>query len=288
MGRGLDHVVHAVEDLERAAGAYRRFGFEVGARNQHPWGTQNRLVQFPGFFLEILAVMEEAKIPPQTKSVFSFGAFNRDFLVAQGEGLSCMVAESANPTDDKAAFDQAGFSGFELLNFARKGKRADGSDTDVGFSIAFARDPASPHAAFFTCMQTHPQNFWSPALQRHPNGAAAVSACALIAENPTDHHIFIETLLDVRDVHASSLGLAVRTPRGVVLILDPRAFQETYGVEVPPAAGLRIGALVFKVNDLAGTETLLKRNAVDHAKHRGRLVIGPQAAHGAVLAFEPS
>ena len=62
MPRGLDHVVHAVRDLDSAAELYRRLGFTVGARNRHAWGTHNRLVQFPGFFVELLAVEEPEKL----------------------------------------------------------------------------------------------------------------------------------------------------------------------------------------------------------------------------------
>ena len=62
MPRGLDHVVHAVRDLEAAAELYRRLGFTVGTRNQHSWGTHNHLVQLPGFFLELLTVAEPQKL----------------------------------------------------------------------------------------------------------------------------------------------------------------------------------------------------------------------------------
>ena len=62
MPRGLDHVVHAVGDLEGAAGLYRRLGFTVGARNRHSWGTHNHVVQLPGFFIELLTVAEPEKL----------------------------------------------------------------------------------------------------------------------------------------------------------------------------------------------------------------------------------
>ena len=35
MARGLDHIVHAVRDLDAAAELYRRLGFTAGARNRH-------------------------------------------------------------------------------------------------------------------------------------------------------------------------------------------------------------------------------------------------------------
>ena len=61
MARGLDHIVHAVRDLDAAAGLYRRLGFQVGSRNRHPraWGTQNHIVQLPGTFIELLTVADE-------------------------------------------------------------------------------------------------------------------------------------------------------------------------------------------------------------------------------------
>ncbi|RYE56748.1 MAG: VOC family protein, partial [Rhizobiaceae bacterium] len=56
MARGLDHIVHAVRDLDAAAGFYRRLGFTVSARNIHPWGTHNHVVQLNRFFVEILGI----------------------------------------------------------------------------------------------------------------------------------------------------------------------------------------------------------------------------------------
>ena len=38
--RPLDHLVLAVRDLDAAAAFYRALGFQVGARNRHPWGTE--------------------------------------------------------------------------------------------------------------------------------------------------------------------------------------------------------------------------------------------------------
>ena len=93
MPHGLDHIVHAVRDLDAAAELYRRAGFTVGARNRHPWGTHNRIVQLKNCFIEILTVAEPEKIPPHGARSFSFGAFNRDFLAAR-EGLSMLILNS--------------------------------------------------------------------------------------------------------------------------------------------------------------------------------------------------
>src|SRR5690348_14083681 len=62
MPRGIDHIVHAVRDLDAAVDLYRRLGFTVGARNRHPWGTHNHIVQLPGAFIELLAVAEPERL----------------------------------------------------------------------------------------------------------------------------------------------------------------------------------------------------------------------------------
>ena len=58
MGGGIDHIVHAVRELDAAAELYRRMGFTVGARNRHFWGTHNYIVQLPGTFIELLTLAE--------------------------------------------------------------------------------------------------------------------------------------------------------------------------------------------------------------------------------------
>ncbi|MBM3606471.1 MAG: VOC family protein, partial [Alphaproteobacteria bacterium] len=78
--RRIDHLVLAVRDLDGAAAFYERLGFHVGARNRHPWGTENRLVQFQSSFLELITVREDAAIAPHGPRFFSFGAFVKDYL----------------------------------------------------------------------------------------------------------------------------------------------------------------------------------------------------------------
>src|SRR5215468_2014337 len=105
MPGGLDHVIHAVRDLEAAAELYRRLGFTVGARNRHAWGTHNHLVQLPGFFVELLTVAEPEKLGTDGLSAL-FGTFNRIFLKTQ-EGLSFLLLESDDAAADATRFRSA-------------------------------------------------------------------------------------------------------------------------------------------------------------------------------------
>lgn len=287
MPRGLDHVVHAVNDLDVAATLYRRLGFLVGARNHHPWGTHNHIVQLAGFFFELLTVAEPEKITEPGPNSFSFGAFNRSFL-SHGEGLSMLALESGDAGEDAARFRAAGIGDFEPFRFERVGQRPDGSTAKLVFSLAFAVDTQAPQAGFFTCQHHHPENFWNPAFQHHPNGVAAIGGVDLVAENPTDHHIFLSAFAGERELLATSTGITVSTPRGDIRVMDPDAFRIHYGIEPSPlSAGARIDAIRCRTKDFTAAVKILKENCIDAQMRMGRIIVGPSVAMGATIVFEP-
>src|ERR1700687_2212020 len=133
MPHGLDHIVHAVRDLEAAAEFYRRSGFTVGGCNRHAWGTHNRIVQLKNAYIEILEVAEPEKIVPHGARSFSFGAFNRDFLASR-QGFSMLILNSSNAADDARAFETAGIGGYDVFDFARQGAKPDGTTVEHAFS----------------------------------------------------------------------------------------------------------------------------------------------------------
>jgi hypothetical protein len=285
MARGLDHIVHALGDLDAAAEFYRRAGFIVGARNVHPWGTHNHVVQLDGFFIEILTVAEPEKLGDDGLSR-QFGAFNRD-AIARGDGFAMLALESADIDADAADFARSGIGCSPVLPFTRQATMADGSNATVGFSLAFARDPLSPRAGFFAIRQQNPAAFWNPALQAHGNGAVGVAGVVLVADNPTDHHVFLKSLTGVSDLASTSIGVSAKTPRGTIEIVEPVSFRDQYGFAPSvQGEGAALAGLRTAVRDLAATEALFVQAGI--AAHRtalGRLVVPPQAAFGATLIF---
>lgn len=287
MPRGLDHIVHAVRDLDAAADFYRRLGFTVGARNRHPWGTHNHVIQLASnCFIEVLTVAEPEKLTDDGISK-QFGRFNQDFI-ARHEGLSMLILESTDAQADAAAFAAAGLAASEALTFERAGTRADGTPMKVGFSLSFARDPQPADIGFATCQQHFPENFWHAKFQDHRNTAAGIKGAVLTAENPSDHHIFLSAFVGERDLQATSMGLTVPTPRGEIQVMDATAFRAQFG-DAPPDAGrgARLAAIRFAVADVAAARSALAQGGIPAAERNGRLVVGPEAAFGATLVFEP-
>jgi hypothetical protein len=286
MRHGLDHIVHAVRDLDAAAEFYASAGFTVGARNRHAWGTHNRIVQLKNCYIEILEVAEADKIVPHGARWFSFGAFNRDFLASR-EGFSMLILNSSDAIGDARAFEAAGIGGYAVFDFAREGTKPDGTPVKLAFSLAFAHDPASPDLRFAACQHHFPENFWDPAFQTHAHGAKTVPGVAMVADHPSDHHIFLKAFTGVQDLHSSSIGIKARTENGDIEIMEQVAFRDQFGVSPDvDGEGMTLNGLRFEVADIVQVEALHRQNGIASQRHVGRLVVPPSAAHGATLIFE--
>jgi catechol 2,3-dioxygenase-like lactoylglutathione lyase family enzyme len=284
MARGLDHIVHAVRDLDAAAELYRRIGFTVGARNRHPWGTHNYIVQLPGTFIELLTVAEPDKLGDDTISNL-FGRYNRDFLT-RGEGLSLLILESKDAKADAADFKRAGIAAADAVHFEREAKRPDGTPIKVGFSLAFARDKAAPSIHFATCQQHYPENFWNPAFQNHANGAKEIRAVMMVADDPERHRAFASSYTGSTDFYVEPGEVSAIMPRGWLGIMTPARFAAAFGGP-QPAAGNRLQAIHFAVADIAAARTLMQRAGVTTRDHRHGFVVDPADAMGATLSFQP-
>jgi hypothetical protein len=286
MPRGLDHIVHAVRDLDAAAEFYRRAGFTVGARNRHAWGTHNHIVQFPGVFIELITIGEPELIRIGAPGTFSFGAFLRDFL-ARGQGLAMLVLEGKGAAEDAAAFRAAGIGDFKPFNFEREARRPDGSPTRVAFSLVFAADEKAPDIGYFTSQQHNPENFWNPAFQQHANGAATVAGIVMVSENPDDHRHFVSSFAGEGHVDADASGISVATPRGVIQVMNPAAWRAATGTEPPDLTrGAHLAAIRFVIRDKAAAMAALKSSGIAASERDGCVVVPPHAAHGATLIFE--
>jgi len=281
MTRAIDHLVIAARDLPEQEALYRRLGFHVGACNRHPWGTENHIVQFDGAFLELIGLGDEFAAPHLSEAVFPFAGFLAAYLGKREGGLAMMAMRSADAEADWRSFEAAGIGGFSRFDFARKGRRPDGGEVEVAFSLAFAASPALPEAGFFVCQQRFPENFWSPAAQVHPNGAFGVVGLTLVCEPPAEARAFLAAFLDspAREIPG---GLAFAADGTTVECVTAQGFAARYGA---PPEGPGLAAARIAVADLGATEKRLDQQGVRFARRGRELVVGPESAMGATLVF---
>jgi hypothetical protein len=284
--RGIDHLVLAVRDLESARRTYMRLGFTLTPRAEHPFGTGNSLVQMQGNFLELLTVVDPAKIAPATGDTFSFGGFNRDFL-RRREGFSMLVFESADAGADHAAFAAAGLRGYQPFRFERKARLPDGGEATVAFSLAFTTDPRIPEAAFFVCQQHAPQYFWKPEYQLHANGAVAVSEVVMVAGDPPALADFFAGLQGRQAVSVQDGALEVTTVRGRITVLPPDQAAERFrglplagAPDSPHFVGYRIG-----VRDVEALRMRFDASDIEYRPIGSAVQVAPDIGYGTYIEF---
>jgi catechol 2,3-dioxygenase-like lactoylglutathione lyase family enzyme len=287
MTRRIDHLVIAVRDLDEAAGFYKRLGFQVGSRNRHPWGTENRVIQLPGTFLELITVGEGADIAPPKPGFFSFGAFVQDYLDHR-EGLAMLVLDSHDAKADAALFAEKGIGSFAPFHFERSGRRPDGSETKVAFTLAFASEPSAPRAGFFVCQHHFPENFWNPAFQRHDNKAMSLSIVAMTAPEPERCKAFLSAFTGATASSPALHDLSFRLADAHLDVMTPDDAAELYASVEAELDQPSFVAFGVRVEDIHVQAKWLDAADIPYEHVGSRLVVPSSAAFGVAIAFEPT
>jgi hypothetical protein len=246
-GRAIDHVVLAVQNLDRAAEIYQALGFTLTPRAQHEdrMGTSNRLAQFHARnFIELLEVDRPQRLAPHdfaaSPPFFSFGDHNRLAACAR-EGLSMAAFASVDVRADMHSLEAAGLPTFAPFDFERTATLPGGAEATVAFSLAFVQPPEMPMVAFFVSENRFPYHFWKSEYQTHGNGAAGIIAVYLSSHDPARDAAFISKLFG-GDVAPLPGGSKVACGRSQELrILTPLAISEldsSFGGVEPPGAVL--------------------------------------------------
>ena len=286
MRRNIDHLVIAVRSLDAAKQFYERLGFRVGAPNLHPWGTRNRIIQIGEAFLELIEVAEPSLIPDHGAGAFSFGAFVRDYL-SRREGLAMLVLTSRDAAADARAFDHAGIGSFDPFFFERLGRRPDGSETRVAFTLAFAQDPGTSGAGFFVCEHHHPENFWNPEFQRHPNGAVSVASATLVCEQPERHRCFLETFTSEHDTGEGGSNVALKLASARLDAVVSEDAARLFGSVEDDESGANFVAYGIGIRDLPALARQLDHEGMTYERIGSRIVVPASVAFGVAISFEP-
>ncbi len=284
MQRGIDHLVLAVRNLEKAAEFYESIGFTLTPRANHPFGTDNRLVQMQGCFLELLSAERPAQIFEATDTAFSFPAFNRDFLEAR-EGMSMLVLESRDEDADRKAFLDGGLRVHDPFTFSRQSKLPGGGEVTVGFSLTFATDPKMPDMAFFTCRQWKPELFSKPEYQAHANGARAVAEVLLVADDPLAAAGFMSVLAGMPARECGPGEVCIETPRGRLTALTPEHLDRRFPGAAAAFAGrsAAFAGFVVSVADPGAVASMWRERGIDVADGPDGPWLAPATALGAVI-----
>ncbi len=282
MVRPVDHLVLAVPDLEAAMAFYRAVGFTVGARNRHPWGTENAIVQLDGAFLELIGLGDGFLIPPHDDPASPFARAVAE-AVACGGGLRLVAMGSRDADADARTFAEAGLGQGRRLDFGRTAEAPDGSRRTVAFELSFVDDPALPGAGLFACRHLHPETFWNPDAQVHANTALRLDAIVLAADEPRRHEAAFATICDTRASGADG-HLSFETPTGRLEVMTPTEAVARFGVGGNAGRFVAFSVAVASVDAVRGR---LDDAKIAFDRIAGGVVIPSASAFGVALAFVP-
>ncbi|HVL56575.1 MAG TPA: VOC family protein [Burkholderiaceae bacterium] len=272
--RGIDHLVIAVRDLDRAQSTYQRMGFTLTPRGYHTLGSQNHCLMFGTDYLELLAVPR-----PHPANQFFI-----DFLQRR-EGLAAIAFASDDSQAAQSDFTAAGVAAEAPLEFSRPVERPDGV-RDARFRIVALPAAATPGCRAFVCEHLTPELVWVPDSQRHALGVTGIAGIALQAADPQP----------VVDAWARTLAVApepiaegqlLRTGTAPIAVATPHALaQRLPRVALPEVAEAQVAAIYLRVFDRSACETALRNGGFSVVRLAdGACAVGADQAHGVALVF---
>ena len=176
---GIDHIVIAVTDLERAMNDYRRLGFTVVPGGRHPVGTYNGLIAFAdGSYIELISFYRD------NPGHRWWAALKR------GEGLVDFCMQTDDLVGDTAKLRQAGVRIDDPVPWSRT--RPDGYQLKWLLSLALEEDRG---VAPFLIQDETPREERVPREVSHKNGASGIGVVTIAVGYLTPAKIWYEAVV---------------------------------------------------------------------------------------------
>ena len=278
--RGIDHLVHAVEDLEDCATAFRRLGFTLTPRGRHrDMATGNYCIMFPDDYLELMGIVEP-HLPDRGL---------RDRMAAQGQGLDrCAFAVD----DVDAAFTTLAGAGFAVngpLDLRRPLELPEG-EVEPRFRLIRFDNNQTPLLNGFICFHDTPEITRRPDWLEHANGVTRVLGLVAVAGDPASYGRQWARLLGADAVQTTGKGVSMQVGPHVIDIARHDAVQtllpDLAGDAIP--AMDRMVAMRLGVRDTATTRAVLAGNGVSFVTQAdGSMLVPASETGGTAVVFEP-
>jgi len=271
---GIDHVVIAVRDLDRAQAVFERLGFTLTPRGVHTLGSQNHCVMFERDYFELLA-------PPRAHPAMQY--YN-DFL-ARGDGLAAIALATEDANAAHAALRADGIEAEAPLDFARPVELPGGA-RDAAFRIVQLPVAQTPGCRTFLCQHFTRDVVWRPEYQRHALGAIGLAGVAVVVEDPARTAPRYAQIFDTRPATITE-GLRIDTGSApIALTARGKLGRRLAGAELPARPRPFVAALFIRVTDrAAAADTLRKGGFAPVALRDGSYAVHAHEACGVTLVF---
>lgn len=222
----LDHTAFFVAEIEAAATALERCGFRLTPFSVQtntvdgatvPAGTGNRLAMLRNGYLELLTAT------PSPAGDTALAAQLRE-RIAHHTGLHLAAFATADAAAEHRRLGAAGFETLPLVDMRRPV-----GDDFARFSIARIAHGTMPEgrAQFLTHRTEH--LVWLPDMLDHPNGAEALTALWIAAEDPAEPAARYARFTG-RPARQEAGMTTIHLDRGALNIATPAYLAETLGI----------------------------------------------------------
>jgi catechol 2,3-dioxygenase-like lactoylglutathione lyase family enzyme len=185
---GVDHIVVAVRDLDKAAAAWSALGFTMSPRGTHSshLGTGNYTTMFGDDYVELLGVLHDTDQNLAT----------REFLMRR-EGIERTAFTAIDAEAGAAELRSRGLEPLGPVHFNRPVSLPDGSVDEARFSVfrwPLAEAPGGMR--IFACQHHTRHTVWIPSIQRHANGVSRIVRIEILDQAPEAAAQHMSRLID--------------------------------------------------------------------------------------------
>ncbi|MGE0257595.1 MAG: VOC family protein [Alphaproteobacteria bacterium] len=275
---GIDHVIVAVRDLEKARAGWTRLGFAPTPRGRHVGqGTANYCLMFGRDYLELLGFAEPDAHSERLKG----------FLERREGPMRVALAPAGSVEEAAAAMTALGLHPGEPRALGRQ-LELPGGAVVPRFSLLGLPEHETPGLDCFVCGHLTPELVRRPEWLVHPNGARGIHSLYLIVEDTAALLPAYDRLFGLHEVTTTDAVASVQVGAHRILFATPDDFETMHpGIDLAldfPAPG--IAALELATADVTKTADYLKERRIDFTMLPDRRIAVPaREATGTILFF---
>jgi 4-hydroxyphenylpyruvate dioxygenase-like putative hemolysin len=274
--QGIDHVVIVVNDLDVAVDSFRRMGFFVTPRGEHTLGSRNHCVMLGDDYIELLVSPPENPHPSrQHYTEFAAG----------GDGLAAIALRTDSAREAYTEMLWAGFAPTDPVDFSRPVRLPEGS-REARFRITQLGADKTPGGHVFLCEHLTRGVVWRSEYQSHRNGATALAAVAIVADDVAATANAYQRIFDTR-ARTIAEGLLVETGSAPIAVATRASLAKRLpGITTTARRAPKFAALFVRVGDREAATAVLAAGGMQPARMPdGSVAVGPERAHGVALIF---
>lgn len=275
---GIDHVIVAVRDLERAKGVWARLGFTLTPRGRHIGrGTANYCIMFGENYLELMGIADAADGVERLAS----------FLARREGPMAAAFAPAGTAAQARDALLRRGLHPSEPRALSRRTELPD-ETLNPRFSLVTLPPDETPGLDSFLCSHLTPELMRRPEWLNHPNGVRRLDAIHVLVDNTAPLLGAYDRLLGIVQVTTTDAVAAIHVGRQRIVFATPDDFRTMHpGLDLDRGFALPgIAAIELGVAERAQTAECLTRAQIAFTRMPdGDLAVPAQMATGAIVLF---